>query len=370
MTNQEPIASEAQSHRQFPCSHCGASLEFAPGVESLKCPYCSTVNQLPHAQIEINAEDYRAALTQCATGEPCHETLTVKCPNCGAQTTLKPDVIADKCPFCATPIVAEASSQRKIKPRAVLPFHITRDQAIERFRAWLSGLWFAPSKLKDQAAKGAINGLYLPAWTYDTDCTTQYTGLRGEDYWETETYTEMENGRPVTRTRQVVKTRWWPTSGTVANEFTDVLVMATDTLPEKYLTKLEPWDLQSEQPYADEFLSGFIAMSYDIDLHTGFDRAQQLIQPTIRNTIARNIGGDHQQILTANTAFGKINFKHLLLPVWLSAYQYAGQTYRFLVNARTGEVQGERPYSIVKIAILLLVILLCVLIGWLVLSRS
>jgi LSD1 subclass zinc finger protein len=360
---------DTASQRKFPCSHCGASLEFAPGVDSLKCPYCSTVNQVPHVRIQVNAEDYRAALAECANQEPAHETLNVKCPNCGAQTTLKPDVVADKCPFCASPIVAEASSHRKIKPRALLPFHITRDQAIAQFRQWLSSLWFAPSKLKEQAAKGQINGLYLPAWTYDTDCTTSYTGMRGEDYWETETYTEMENGRPVTRTRQVVHTRWWPTAGTVANDFSDVLVMATDTLPEKYLAKLEPWDLTQQQSYADEFLAGFVAMSYDIDLHQGFDRAQQLIQPTIRQTICQHIGGDHQQILTANTTYDHITFKHLLLPVWLSAYQYAGKTYRFLVNARTGEVQGERPYSWVKIAILILVILVLMLFGWILMQH-
>src|SRR5277367_6435047 len=130
----ESATTPAASHRQFPCSKCGGTLEFAPGVDSLKCPYCGTVNQQPHVQIQVNAEDYRAALAECATGEPCHETLTVKCSNCGAQATLKPDVVADKCPFCASPIVAEASSHRKIKPHALLPFHVTRDQAIAQFR--------------------------------------------------------------------------------------------------------------------------------------------------------------------------------------------------------------------------------------------
>jgi len=38
-----------------------------------------------------------------------------------------------------------------------------------------------------------------------------------------------------------------------------------------------------------------------------------------------------------------------LLPIWLSAYSYGKKTYRFLVNGRSGEVQGERPYSWLKI---------------------
>ena len=43
-------------------------------------------------------------------------------------------------------------------------------------------------------------------------------------------------------------------------------------------------------------------------------------------------------------------FKLMLLPVWIAAYLYAGKTYQVFVNARTGEVVGERPYSIAKIA--------------------
>ena len=47
-----------------------------------------------------------------------------------------------------------------------------------------------------------------------------------------------------------------------------------------------------------------------------------------------------------------MTFKHLLLPVWLAAYSYQGQPFRILINARTGEVDGTRPYSWVKIALL------------------
>ena len=39
-----------------------------------------------------------------------------------------------------------------------------------------------------------------------------------------------------------------------------------------------------------------------------------------------------------------------LLPEWISAYRYRNRSFRFLVNARTGEVQGERPWSWMKIA--------------------
>jgi hypothetical protein len=54
------------------------------------------------------------------------------------------------------------------------------------------------------------------------------------------------------------------------------------------------------------------------------------------------------------------SFKHVLLPVWLGALRYGGRTYRLSINGRTGEVQGERPYSVWKIlaaALLALIVL-------------
>ena len=56
----------------------------------------------------------------------------------------------------------------------------------------------------------------------------------------------------------------------------------------------------------------------------------------------------------------QVTFKHTLLPIWISAYRYREKTYRFLVNARTGEVQGERPWSWIKILLLVVAILMVI----------
>jgi hypothetical protein len=87
-----------------------------------------------------------------------------------------------------------------------------------------------------------------------------------------------------------------------------------------------------------------------VDLADGFQEAQAVMDEGIRQSIRQDIGGDEQRIHSVKTQFGKITFKHLLLPVWLSAYRFREKVFRILINARTGEVQGERPYSPWKIA--------------------
>jgi hypothetical protein len=78
----------------------------------------------------------------------------------------------------------------------------------------------------------------------------------------------------------------------------------------------------------------------------------------IERDVKFDIGGDRQRIHQLDTKLGAVTFKHVLLPVWLAAYKYRGKTYRFVVNGRTGRVQGERPYSAMKITIAIIVGLL------------
>jgi hypothetical protein len=71
----------------------------------------------------------------------------------------------------------------------------------------------------------------------------------------------------------------------------------------------------------------------------------------IRESVRRDIGGDEQRIHTVKTQYANVTFKHILLPIWISAYRYQDRVYRFLVNARTGQVQGGRPGSWWKITL-------------------
>jgi hypothetical protein len=247
--------------------------------------------------------------------------------------------------------VAKTERHRQLQPQALLPFQIARDQARISFRQWLGTLWFAPSKLKDYARNDlSLSGMYVPYWTYDADTTTSYRGERGDDYQVQESYRTVENGEEVERTRTVTKTRWTSASGVVSRFFDDVLVLASRSLPHAVTERLEPWDLANLTPYQEAYLSGFRAEMYQIELDQGFERAREIMAPVIRRDIERSIGGDHQRIHAADTRYGGIHFKHILLPVWMSAFRFRDKVYRFVVNGRTGEVQGERPYSAGKIA--------------------
>ncbi len=346
-------AEDEKLHKSFKCANCAAKMEFVPGADAQECPYCGHENPIPKSEEDIKELDFRSYLAKLSDSEQTEEHLTVQCDDCGAETTTEPNVTARDCPFCGSHIVSTASSTKHVKPRSLLPFKVTHKEGRERFAKWIAGLWFAPNSLKNVARQDdKLAGMYVPYWTYDSDTTSFYRGERGEHYWETQHYTARENGKTVRKTRRVRKTRWYPASGTVWGSFDDVLILASDSLPRKYTERLEPWDLQNLVPYKDEYLSGFRAESYHVDLGEGFDHARQVMDGHIRALVRRDIGGDEQRISSVRTQHANVTFKHILLPIWISAYRYKNKTYRFLINARTGEVQGERPWSWVKIVLL------------------
>jgi hypothetical protein len=164
-----------------------------------------------------------------------------------------------------------------------------------------------------------------------------------------ETYTENVDGRAVTRTRQVRRTRWYRAAGTVAREFDDVLVPATTTLPAKRLQQLQPWQLERGVAFQPAYLSGYRTLRYDTEPDTGLEAAKAQMRQVIETDCRSDIGGDEQQVHSMDTRYAEIMFKLVLLPVWIAAYLHAGRTWQVFVNANTGEVIGERPFSVAKI---------------------
>ncbi|MGH7241903.1 MAG: hypothetical protein ACREJD_00615 [Phycisphaerales bacterium] len=363
MPDPEPIESIAPPpgvHRTFPCAQCGADLVYSPGERALKCTHCGTVNPIPVSAALVEEVDYSRALQDLEHNADTMERLEVRCDGCGANVEFPDNVTSRTCPFCGSPIVAQAVSKKRLKPAAVLPFSITRASAIESYRAWLKSRWFAPSKLAREAfLDGAFVGAYMPFWTYDCVATTDYEGQRGEDYWVTESYTTTVNGKLTTQTRQVRKTRWYPASGTVVDDFNDVLIPASTSLPLNNQADAEPWSkdgtLKELVPYDDAYLAGFRCESYSIDLQNGFEGAKQRMRPTIESTICADIGGDHQRISSMHSNYDRITFKHILLPMWVSAYRFNRKLFRVLINGRTGELIGDRPYSRWKIGTLIFI---------------
>lgn len=355
-------------NEELACNGCGAILKFKPGTRHLSCEYCGAANEITAPEVSGSIEEISLGdfLSTNFEKEEKFTATMVKCESCGATSTMDPSISSDKCPFCSAIFVVKSGSVATLhKPQCVLPFGIDHTQAKKNFAQWLKALWFAPSDLKNYANSAEkLSGMYLPFWTFDCHTNSNYTGQRGVDYIVNESYTALEKGKNVTRTRSVTKTRWYPAQGRVSNAFDDLLIEATHSLNKQRLRSLEPWDTKNLVVYNDKYLSGFRTQTYTLDVKSGYLEAKERMEPVIHKTICEQIGGNRQLIHYVNTAYHNPTFKHILLPVWISAFRYKNKVYQFLVNARTGEVQGERPFSATKIALAVLGVVAIIILIW------
>lgn len=347
--------------QRFVCPACGADRVFDPASGKLRCTGCGTLEAIT-GDTETAEHDLDAALRSAAVEPEGHMSttaLSITCTGCGATVEFEPPKVAGQCPFCAAKLVAQAKAPDPlIAPGAILPFATQQQQANQQVRGWIESRWFAPNALRQLALVQGLSGVYVPFWSFSCDTHSSYTGERGEAYYET---VQRRVGEQIV-SEQVRRVNWYGRQGQVNCRFNNLLVPATTSVQRIKLNDLDPWDLDKLTAYDPAYLAGFQAQRYQVALADGFASARELMEPQIRQAVRRDIGGDEQRIHSVNTRYRDASFRHVLLPIWIGAYHFNGKVFQVMVNARTGEVQGDRPYSAVKIGLLVVAIVLVIVI--------
>jgi hypothetical protein len=353
--------------RTFPCDRCGADLVFSIGEQSLQCPYCAAIKQIePPAEVPIVERDYLRAIERLKrlrekTSHDEESSITehaIRCSSCGADVIFQGTLTSSQCPYCASPLQRDNihDSVSRLPVDGVLPFLVPQTQAAANLRNWVKSLWWAPNEFLKQGANGKFNGVYMPYFTYDAATQTRFSGQRGDTYFVT---VGEGNNR---RTEQRI--RWSYREGAFNRFFDDVMMIAATKQHLDLVEALEPWPLDQLMSFTPEVLAGFFSRTYDVELEDGFRGARQRMEAALSLEVRQRIGGDVQQVDSQQTNYSAVTFKHILLPVWLLAYRYQNKTYQVMMNAATGEVSGQRPYSWVKITFAAMLIAIVVATIW------
>jgi len=280
-----------------------------------------------------------------------------QCPNCGAAVTLPAEVVADRCVFCESPVVAVTDGDTSHADR-VAPFLLDRDAAAGRLHAHLQGQWLAPKDVRSTDRPEDLKGVLVPFWAHDADARSRWSANVGIYWYRTETYwvTVTRDGKTVRerRTRQVRETEWFPTSGTHAATYTDQLVSGSKGLPEAEANALEPFDLGNALPYDPRLLAGWIAERPTLDRTHAQAVARQELDAREERAIAAFLPGDTHARIQNSTQIEVQDVRLVLLPVWIATYRWRGEVHRMLVNGQTGEVVGSVPKAWFKILLLVL----------------
>lgn len=322
------------------CPSCGASMTFSPEIGGLKCDHCGRVDV--EKKVYADERDFFSAEPDRWEEEAC----AYKCDSCYAVTVFKKGEIATNCPFCGASNVLSLDSMVGVKPNAVIPFALSKEQAKVHYKKWIKKKLYAPRKVKKDFVADNVNGIYVPCWTYDTNTHSTYVGRFGEYY-----YVTVGSGK---NRRTVRRTRWYSVHGDYDEGFDDIIVQSGSIISQKDLQSVMPFNTRGAVRYDTKYLSGFTAERYSLGVRDGYENAKSYMSGVIRNRITSHYHPDVIDYLNINTTYSDITFKYLLLPVWRCSFKYKDRDYGFLVNGETGKTKGRAPVSALKVLMTIL----------------
>jgi len=349
------------STETFECENCGGLIRFSIAKQKFACESCGSEKILQKISDKVVENPFGAYLEREKRAVPFEGMAQVACQRCGMEISFDNKQIAGTCPMCGSTQVATIKQRAGIPPDGIVPFKIDKQDAQQRFREWAKSRWFAPNDFKKRYGEGDLKGMYLPFWTYDADVTSQYSGLGGK--------------RRVVRDSQgraTVVTDWYPVSGHVRSSFDDVQVCASDK--QENIQGILPFNtVHNTTPFSPGHLSGYYAEVYTIKADAGFDTAKNIMEITMRQLATSDIlrRYDTAMVQSLRSEYSNVTYKHVLLPLWESAFGYSGKTYHYLINGENGKVSGNRPWSVPKIIAAIVVGLIVLgLLAWFIYGDS
>ncbi len=344
----------------YQCPNCGGNMVFEPETQSLHCSYCDHRIDLngEHSNVENDLEQGLSTDEQWDD-----EAIVFHCENCGANNIRQKKDLTSVCPFCGSTSVIETDELPGIKPQRIIPFKITKEHAFESFKKRVKKSFFVPKDFKKNFKIDRINGVYLPAWTFDTNVFVSYDGRLGKYY--TVTVGSGKNRHTETRIR------WFHIRGTKQYFFDDLFVLSGRKLSDKQIRPILPFDTNNSLVYQQQYVSGFSAEHYDVGLKDGWNKARVNAESQMKTMIANSYNHNVVDYINIRPVYSNIKYKYVLVPTWISNYRYHNKNYYFLVNGENGRLYSKTPVSVLKVCLTVgIIILIFAVIALLIMNSS
>ena len=330
------------------CPGCGGTMEYDPGFDSLVCRSCGNIidpKTLPDAddfylnnETSDDTKNISDTLSEFEelTGEmyDCH---VYACSQCGGEVLVSGTEISTRCIYCGSTAVVFSRISKENRPDKIVPFSVTKEEAISAIKERIFKGAFLPAGFKDIDPE-CVRGIYIPYFTYDgtiSDTQHHQFGISEE--------THVFDG---------------------SAEFSDLLVECCKTLDDKVTALLEPYNIHAAVDFDTSYLMGFYSNSQDVTPRGARGIAEMKARAIFNCEMRRQSPNRISKVVLSTPKLDLHRTSYVLLPAWFVTINAKGMPYTFLVNGQTGKATGTAPWSKLKVFGTLAVIslALCVLI--------
>ena len=278
------------------CTVCRALLD----EEDLFCANCGT--EAPH-------DPDAAAADQPEQTVHKHRFT---CSGCGAAMSYDASSQSLRCPFCGSEKLEQSPDGRELAAQGVVPFLIDQPAAEAALTKWLGSSFWRPSDLANRAEITKIAPVYVPYWMFHA---------RTRTYWSADT----------NHTPRGARGDWYPLTGHHQGDYRGVLISASSVLSPAETFSLLPFDLNQIVAPSEVDLENAIVEEFRAARKYARPLARSRIEELERDACAGYVPGSSRNV-KVNVLLDGLTSQPILLPVWIMAYRYKGEVYRFLLN--------------------------------------
>lgn len=312
----------------YKCPSCGSDMVFDSESEMLSCHSCGRKDNIEQFSEEFISTNFSE-----------DEAKEYHCKNCGAVIITEAETTATTCSFCGSGVVLLDRLSGTMAPAKVIPFTISKEQAMEAFKKWCKKGRITPKGFMTANRVKNITGMYVPFWLYDLNSQVQVDA----HCTKVRTYTEGDYIYTETKHYEVYRN--------IELNYLKVPVDASEKMNDELMDKLEPYNYKNLKDFKTPYLAGYIAEKYNYDNNQLFQRVQykieEYIEDYIDSTTKRYTTVDYRNE-DINTTEKKSYYT--LLPIWMICYDYNKSQHIFAMNGQTGKVVGKPPISYPKAA--------------------
>ncbi len=308
------------------CDVCGGLLD----EEDLFCSNCGTSAPDPPHRLE----ELRPAATA---------THNFECAGCGASMSYSAETGTLRCPFCGSQKLERRNDQKVLAAHRAVPFRLSQQAASDSLRAFLGSSFWHPGDLGRAAQVTKMSAVYVPYWVFSG---------------KTHTYWTADSGN----TPFGARGDWVPLTGEHRGEYRGMLVGASGALAPSETEAICPFDL-SAAATPDQVDFGDAAIEqFTVQRKFARPLARSGLEAAETESCARHYLTGRYRNLKVNVRIEQLQSEPVLLPVWIMAYRYKEQLYRFIVNGQTGKASGQAPFSKAKALLVAALVLIAILI--------
>ncbi|MGL4336616.1 MAG: hypothetical protein ACRCST_06960 [Turicibacter sp.] len=324
----------------FKCPNCGALIHYDPKRSQCLCEHCSSCFSIDEMNgfisKQVKDDQVSSSTSQTAKADP----VVYHCPSCGALLITTQTSQALICAYCQSPIVLTHQLADHYKPKHIIPFLLSQDEAKEKLLAFTKNKYFIPKDFTSPHQIENLTGIYVPYWLFN--CLAQ--GEIKAEATTIETWSDHEYN--------YTKTNHYHIERVGEMTFNNVAHNASNKIPSQLIESIEPFDYTDLKDFSMSYLAGFYADQFDSSSEDVYPTILKRIEEVVSTTLKQD-ASQYSSILIQNssTQLSQTEYAYTLMPIYLMTYEQVNKSYQFIINGQTGKVFGTLPLSKIKLTV-------------------